>query len=63
MHTDVLAGLDGGIDFSTEAKGQSKAINELFLEAEVSLKDIFSLSLADLATRQQSLQENVTYHI
>ena len=60
---DIVNILDGGIDFSTEAKGQSKAINEIFLEAEVSLKDIFSLSLADLATRQQSLQENVTYHI
>ncbi len=62
---DVIAVLEGGIELLPESDNQTghDVIQELFQKAEDKLTETFTVSLADLILRQQSLRANVMYHI
>jgi Rrf2 family protein len=60
---DIVNSLEGEIEFVASPPEQHDVIIALFREAEKSLKNILSVSLADLVSKQQVLSENVTYDI
>jgi len=60
---DIVNGLEGDIEFVAKAHEENDVIVELFQEAEKKLKEILSVSLADLVTKQQTLRQNVIYDI
>lgn len=60
---DIINVLEGGIELVSAPEDSSDAIQELFHKAEAKLEGLFKVSLADLATRQQSLHQHITYHI
>jgi len=59
----IVNALEGDIEFVSKSDGNNDVIVELFQEAEDKLKEVLSVSLADLVSKQQSLRKNVTYSI
>ena len=59
----IVNALEGDIEFAPNSNGSNDVIVELFQEAEDKLKEVLSVSLADLVSKQQSLRKNVTYSI
>jgi Rrf2 family protein len=59
----IVNALEGNIEFVPESDSRNGVIVELFQEAEDKLKEILSVSLEDLVTKQLSLQENISYDI
>lgn len=59
----IVNALEGDIEFVPQSDNNSDVIVELFQEAESNLKNILSVSLADLVSKQQSLQKNTSYII
>jgi Rrf2 family protein len=60
---DIVNSLEGNIEFVPKSAGQNDIIYDLFHEAEVKLQEILNVNLAELAERQQTLRNNVTYQI
>jgi Rrf2 family protein len=59
----IVNALEGDIEFAPNSNSSNDVIVELFQEAENKLKEVLSVSLADLVSKQQSLRKNVTYSI
>ena len=59
----IVNALEGEIEFVSKSNEHNDVIVELFHEAEKNLKDIFSVSLAVLIAKQQTLRGNVLYDI
>ena len=59
----IVNALEGEIEFVPKSDNSNDVIVELFQEAEDNLKKILSVSLADLVSKQQSIQKNVIYDI
>ena len=59
----IVNALEGDIEFVPESDSSNDVIVELFQEAEDNLKKVLSANLADLVSKQQSLQKNVIYDI
>ena len=59
----IVNALEGEIEFVSKSNEHNDVIVELFHEAEKNLKDIFSVSLAALIAKQQTLRGNVLYDI
>ena len=59
----IVNALEGDIEFVAKSNEHNDVIVELFHEAERNLKDIFSISLAVLIAKQQTLRGNVLYDI
>ena len=59
----IVNSLEGDIEFVPKSDSNNDVIVELFQEAENKLKKILSVSLADLVSKQQSLQKNIIYDI
>jgi Rrf2 family cysteine metabolism transcriptional repressor len=59
----IVNALEGDIEFVTKSDEKNDVIAELFQEAEKSLKDILSVSLAVLVAKHQTLRKNVIYDI
>ena len=59
----IVNSLEGDIEFVPKSDSSNDVIVELFKEAENNLKNILSVSLADLVSKQQSLQKNIIYDI
>ena len=59
----IVNALEGDIEFVPNSNSSDDVIVELFQEAEDKLKEVLSVSLADLVAKQLSLQKNVTYNI
>jgi Rrf2 family protein len=59
----IVNALEGDIEFAPNSNNSNDVIVELFQEAEDKLKEVLSVSLADLVSKQQSLRKNVTYSI
>jgi len=60
---DIVNSLEGNIEFVPKSTEKNDIIYDLFHQAEVKLQEILNVNLADLAQRQQTLRNNVTYHI
>ena len=59
----IVNALEGDIEFVAKSETENDAIAGLFHEAEQKLKDILSVTLAELVARQLSLRKNVIYDI
>ena len=59
----IVNALEGDIEFAPNSNSSNDVIVELFQEAEDKLKEVLSVSLANLVSKQQSLRKNVTYSI
>jgi len=59
----IVTALEGEIEFLSKTDEKNDAIVELFQEAETNLKQVFSVSLAVLVAKQQTLRKNVIYDI
>lgn len=59
----IVNALEGEIEFVTKDAEKNDAIAELFREAEKNLQEVFSVSLAVLVAKQQTLKQNVIYDI
>jgi Rrf2 family protein len=59
----IVNALEGDIEFAPNSNSSNDVVVELFQEAEYKLKEVLSVSLADLVSKQQSLRKNVTYSI
>ena len=59
----IVNALEGDIEFVAKSNEKNDVIVELFHEAEKNLKEILSVSLAELVAKQQALRENVIYNI
>ena len=59
----IVNALEGDIEFAPNSNSSNDVIVELFQEAEDKLKEVLSVSLADLVSKQQALRKNVTYSI
>ena len=59
----IVNALEGDIEFVSKSDGNNDVIVELFQEAEDKLKEILSVNLADLVSKQHVLQKNVIYDI
>lgn len=60
---DIVNSLEGDIEFVPKSTDRNDIIYDLFHKAEIKLQEILNVSLAELAERQQTLRNNVTYHI
>jgi Rrf2 family protein len=60
---DIVNSLEGNIEFVPKSNEQNDIIYDLFHKAEIKLQEILNITLAELAERQQTLRNNVTYHI
>ncbi|MFC1843306.1 RrF2 family transcriptional regulator [Thermodesulfobacteriota bacterium] len=60
---EIVNTLEGDIEFVPKSDSTNDVIVELFQDAENNLKKVLSVSLADLVSKQESLQENVIYNI
>jgi len=60
---EIVNALEGDIEFVPKSDNTNDVIGELFQEAEDKLRKVLSVSLADLVSKQESLQENVIYNI
>ena len=59
----IVNALEGDIEFAPNSNSSNDVIVELFQEAEDKLKEVLSVSLADLVAKQLSLRKNITYSI
>ena len=59
----IVAALEGDIEFVSRNEEKNSVIVELFAEAEKNLKSILAVDLADLVVRQQSLRGSTLYEI
>ena len=59
----IVNALEGDIVFVAKSNEKNDVIVELFHEAEKNLKEVLSVSLAELVAKQQTLRENVIYNI
>ncbi|NOQ66402.1 MAG: Rrf2 family transcriptional regulator [Desulfobacterales bacterium] len=59
----IVNALEGDIEFVSKSDDNNDVIVELFQEAEDKLKKILSVNLADLVSKQHSLQKNIIYNI
>ena len=59
----IVNALEGDIEFVAKSNEKNDVIVELFHEAEKNLKEVLSVSLAELVAKQQALRENVIYNI
>jgi Rrf2 family protein len=59
----IVNALEGNIEFVAKSNEKNDVIVELFHEAEKNLKEVLSVSLAELVAKQQTLRENVIYNI
>ena len=59
----IVNALEGDIEFVNKTAEKNDVIVELFQEAEQNIKEVFSVSLAELVAKQQTLRENVIYNI
>ena len=59
----IVTALEGDIAFVTRSEEKNDVIVNLFQKAENNMKEILSVSLAELVTRQHALQETVIYDI
>jgi len=59
----IVNALEGDIEFVPKSDNTNDVIVELFQEAEDKLKEILSVNLADLVSKQHLLQKNVIYDI
>ena len=59
--------LEGGLEIAKNNVRKSDAIQDLYREAEVAIKGVFNISLAELSARQQKhdelAQESMMFHI
>jgi Rrf2 family cysteine metabolism transcriptional repressor len=59
--------MEGGLEIANKDKPINDAIQDLYREAEQAIKEVFSISLAELFARQQSnaemTQDNLMFHI
>jgi Rrf2 family protein len=60
---EIINALEGNIEFVPKSDNTNDVIVELFQEAENKLKNELSVSLADLISKQESLQKNLIYNI
>lgn len=60
---DIINILEGDIEFAPPPDEPHDVTIELFRKAENSLKNILSVSLAELVAKRQALSENVMYNI
>jgi Rrf2 family protein len=60
---DIVYVLEGGVEFVPKSSEQSDIIYDLFQKAEEKLYEILDISLAELTKRQESLRDNVIFHI
>jgi len=58
----VVEMLEGGIELE-KSYPENDAVKELFKEAEIEIKKILDVSLAELLLRQQQYDNNVIFHI
>ena len=58
---EVLKLLEGGSEAA--ASGSPDALSDLYRQAEKELKQVFSLTLAELATRQKNHDNQAMFHI
>lgn len=61
--SEIIALLEGGIDFSLDPNDSLDVTNDLFRSAEKKIFEVFAVTLADLADRQKQLRNTLTYHI
>ena len=59
----IVTALEGEIEFVSSAAAANDVIAQLFQKAELNLKDMLSVNLAELVAEQQTLRQNVTYDI
>jgi Rrf2 family protein len=59
----IVNALEGDFEFVSKSDDNNDVIVELFQEAEDKLKKILSVNLADLVSKQHSLQKNIIYNI
>jgi Rrf2 family protein len=59
----IVTALEGDIEFVAKSEENNDAIVELFHVAEKNLKEVLTVSLAELVAKQQQLRENVIYNI
>ena len=60
---DIVNALEGDIEFVDKANVKNDAVAELFQGAEKKLKEILSVSLAELVAKQLSIRNSMTYDI
>ena len=60
---DIVNSLEGEIEFVPKSSEQTDIIYDLFHKAEIKLQEVLNVNLAELAERQQTLRNNVTYQI
>ena len=60
---DIVIALEGDIEFVPRSDDKDDVTTELFQEAESKLKEILSVNLAALVTKQQALKQNIIYNI
>lgn len=59
----IVNALEGEIEFVNKTSEKNDVIVELFQDAEKNLREVFSVSLAELVAKQQTLRQNVIYDI
>ena len=59
----IVNALEGEIELVPKSIEKTDAIDELFREGQDCLKKILAISLAELVSKQQTLQQNVIYNI
>ena len=59
----IVTALEGDIEFVSKSDEKNDAIVELFQEAERNVKQVLSINLAELVTKQQAFRKNVIYDI
>ena len=59
----IVSVLEGDIEFVPKTTEANDVIVELFREAEENLKQVLTVSLAELVAKQQAIRRNVIYNI
>jgi len=59
----IVTALEGDIEFVSRSDEKNDVIVELFQEAERNVKQVLSVNLAELVTKQQTFRKNVIYDI
>lgn len=60
---EILEVLEGGIELGGKETAANDAVNDLFSIAEVKLREVFTISLADLLSRQQEKRHILMFDI
>jgi len=59
----ILETLEGEIEFTRKTKGKPDAVDELLLAAEVKLREVFNVSLAELMVHQEKMDHVLMFDI